>query len=83
MDAMFVGTEGLIYYPDHAQRYAHMGKRERWRYPDEVHLDGILPIIIKRVKLFKDLTAEDVRGIAGYIPCCIMARDVPIDEVYS
>lgn len=68
----------LIYYPDHDQRYAHIPERERREYPDEVHFMHRSPI--KRVKKFKDLTREDLEGIAGYIHIGIAACDVPISR---
>lgn len=62
----------LIYYPNHAERYAHIPEWERAEYPDEVRIGGT---IIQRTKLFAELTHED---IAGYIDPCLVARDIPI-----
>lgn len=67
-----------IYYPDHDERYAHLPPRERWKYPDEVKIGDTAPI--KRVKLFSELTFEDVKDFLGDIPMCIAARDVPITD---
>lgn len=66
----------LIYYPDHDKRYAHINKRQRLEYPDEIRL-GHPPLvwIIKRVKKFKDITGEDVRR-AGGVSACLLAKDV-------
>lgn len=70
----------LIYYPDHDKRYAHINKRQRWEYPDEIHL-GHPPLVqvIKRVKKFNDLTTEDVRK-AGGVSACLLAKDVPFTK---
>lgn len=67
-----------VYYPDHDQRYAYLPPRERWKYPDEVQVGDTAPI--KRVKLFSELTQEDVQHFVGDLPICIAARDVPITE---
>ena len=62
----------LVYYPDHDERYAHIHKNERCLYPDEIHIGFS---IIKRTKLFEDITGLDCRKY-GVNPCLI-ARDVP------
>jgi len=64
-----------IYYPDHDQRYSHIPKSERCLYPDELY-DGW--IVIKRTKLYKDITGEDIRKYG--VPACLIAKDVPYTE---
>lgn len=72
-----------IYYPDHAERYAHLPPRERWKYPDEVRL-GMFRY--KREKTLAELR-EDV--VNGKIPCdggdlltslLLAAKDIPVNE---
>jgi len=50
----------LIYYPDHAQRYAHIHPDDRWKYPDEINFGFFHRY--KRTKPAKDVTEEDTRG---------------------
>lgn len=75
----------LIYYPDHDKRYAHIHPLDRKDYPDEIHI-GHPPLVfvIKRTKLFKDITGMDVRKAGGLVSACLLAKDVPItkDRVY-
>ena len=59
-----------LYYPDHDKRYSHIPKSERWRYPDEIR-NG--PFVIRRTKLAKDLTGEDLQGYSPYF----VAKDLP------
>lgn len=61
----------LIYYPNHAERYAHIPEEEREEYPDEVRIGWT---VIQRTKLFAELTREDLGGLDP----CLVARDVPI-----
>lgn len=65
----------LIYYPDHDKRYAHIPRRLRPLYPDEIRLASIT---IKRTKLFKEVTGMDVRKYG--VPAALIARDVPYTE---
>ena len=64
-----------IYYSDHDKRYAHIPKRLRPLYPDELRNGWV---VIKRNKPFKELTGRDVRKY-GVDPCLI-ANDVPYTE---
>lgn len=63
----------LIYYPDHAERYAHLREAERDEYPDEVRFHHCT---IKRTKLAAELTREDLGGH----DLCLVARDIPISK---
>lgn len=65
-----------IYYPDHAQRYAHMSEDERKRYPDEIYFMGW----IKRTRTLEELRKEP-KG-RRYDPDTILlaAKDVPVDQ---
>lgn len=66
----------LIYYPDHDKRYAHINKRQRWEYPDEILLGSTR---IKRVKKLEEITGMDVRK-AGGVLACLLAKDVPFTK---
>ena len=65
-----------IYYPDHDERYAHIPKSERWKYPDEIKIGFTR---IKRVKNYADLTGKDVRQNGG-VSSCFIAKDIPYTE---
>ena len=65
-----------IYYPDHDERYAHVPKRERWKYPDEVRIG---PFRHRRTKLLKEITGEDIRKNGG-VSVYLLAKDVPYTD---
>ncbi len=65
-----------VYYPDHDKRYAHIHSSERWKYPDELDR-GYLPPI-KRTKLLKDITGDDIRKHGGN--ASLLAKDVPFTK---
>ena len=64
-----------VYYPDHDERYAHIPKGQRRLYPDEIHIGCV---VIKRTKLYKDITGMDVRKYGAHP--CLIACDVPYTE---
>jgi hypothetical protein len=66
-----------IYYPDHAERYAHLGPRERAEYPDAVKI-GMFGTI-KRERNLIDLTKEECSRIG---PSLIRyaAKDIPLSR---
>ncbi len=68
-----VNDDLLIYYLDHDQRYAHIPKRHRWKYPDEVRLGFSL---YKRTKPLREITL----GEAGGRDPLLLANDVPITD---
>jgi len=64
-----------FYYPDHDKRYAHIPKSQRRLYPDEIHIGSA---VIKRTKLYKDITGKDIRKYG--VDACLIARDRPYTE---
>jgi hypothetical protein len=64
-----------IYYPDHAERYAHLGKRERLQYPDAIDFGG--GVIYVREKKLSEMTFED-RSQYGHDGVLYAAVDVPL-----
>jgi len=71
----------LIFYPDHDVRYAHIPKRERKLYPDEIVFGGFFGATIKREKNWEDLTWEDVGdNVRNGISWVFHAKDRPYTE---
>lgn len=68
----YAGGLTLIYYDNHATRYAHIPERFRWKYPDEIKRQPFSPI--KRTKPYRELIWEDIDN--GLSPC-LYANDVP------
>lgn len=66
----------LIYYADHAERYAHMSEEEREDYPDEVRMGYE---VFKRTKLYAELTKED---LGGSLDPFLIAKDLPVSKAF-
>lgn len=66
----------LTYYPDHDKRYAHIAKRDRRLFPDEIKIGFASPI--KRDKPFAEVSLEEAvqRGVLS----CLLANDVPFTK---
>lgn len=64
------------FYPDHAQRYAHLTPREREEYPDEVYLPSWG--WIKREKTFAELCKEPKGKRYGLDVKLLAAKDVAL-----
>ena len=64
-----------VYYPDHDQRYAHLGEDDRKAYPDEILFSDGPPL--KRVKNIREMTAEDWKryGVDGVF---FAAKDISV-----
>lgn len=85
----------LTYREDHDQRYAHIPKKERWKYPDEVVKErgffGI-DVVYKRDKTSTEMKAAGGKETGrGFLKLAEMSRsdflclskDIPITKAFD